>query len=152
MIRIGNGRMSLLTNLNVRVSALIGEHSSEGHQMRRVNDLALERSNIPMFALTMTMMHRIDEASPLYGHTARSLANGHVRLFVSVNAQDSAINATVHDIKTYLAHHVRIGMKYADAVTVDANGRTMADLTRISLLEPDGTEKAGEIPELRAVQ
>jgi inward rectifier potassium channel len=75
-----------------------------------------------------------------------------VRLFVSVSAQDSAINATVHDIKTYLAHHVRFGMKYADAVTVDPNGRTMADLTRISLLEPDGTEMAGEIPELRAVQ
>src|ERR1700733_8782889 len=49
-------------------------------------------------------------------------------------------------------HHVRFGMKYADAVTVDPNGRTMADLTRISLLEPDGTEMAGEIPELRAVQ
>ena len=152
MVRIGNGRMSPLTNLNVGVSALIGENSSEGQQMRRVNNLALDRSNVPMFALTMTMMHRIDETSPLYGHTASSLTDGHVRLFVSVSAQDSAINATVHDIKPYLAHHVRFGMKYADAVTVDPNGRTMADLTRISLLEPDGTEMAGEIPELRAVQ
>jgi inward rectifier potassium channel len=144
MIRIGNGRMSLLTNLNVRVSALIGENSSEGHQLRRVNDLVLVRSNVPMFALTMTMMHCIDETSPLYGHTARSLADGHVRLFVSASAQDSAINATVHDIKTYIAQHVRFGMKYADAVTVDPYGRTMADLTRLSLLEPDCTEKEGE--------
>ena len=88
MVRIGNGRMSPLTNLNVGVSALIGENSSEGQQMRRVNNLALERSNVPMFALTMTMMHRIDETSPLYGHTASSLTDGHVRLFVSVSAQD----------------------------------------------------------------
>jgi inward rectifier potassium channel len=145
MIRIGNGRMSLLTNLNVRVSALIGENSREGHQMRRVNDLMLARSNVPMFALTMTMMHCIDDASPLYGHTARSLTDGHVRLFVSVSAQDAAINATVNDIKTYMAQHVRFGMKYADAVTVDPDGRTMADLTRISMLEPDGTEVAGEM-------
>lgn len=152
MIRIGNGRMSLLTDLNVRVSALIGENSSEGHRIRRVNDLALTRSNVPMFALTMTMMHKIDETSPLYGHTAHSLAGGHVRLFVSVSAQDSAINATVHDIKTYMAHHVRFGMKYADAVTVDHDGRTMADLTRISLLEPDGTEMAGEMPELHVAR
>src|SRR6201996_3405458 len=152
MVRIANGRMSMLTNLNVRVSALIREHSSEGHKMRRVNDLALVRSNVPMFALTMTMMHVIDETSPLYGHTDHSLKDGDVRLFVSVEAQDAAINATVHDIKAYVAHEVRFGMKYADAVTVDTDGRTLADLTRISLLEPDGTEMAGEMPELRAVR
>ena len=36
MVRIGNGRMSPLTNLNVGVSALIAENSSEGQQMRCV--------------------------------------------------------------------------------------------------------------------
>src|SRR3984957_19733435 len=89
MVRIANGRMSLMTDLKVKLSALIREHSSEGHSMRRVNDLVLERSNVPMFALTMTMMHRIDENSPLYGHTAQSLLDGDVRLFLSVEARDS---------------------------------------------------------------
>lgn len=152
MVRIGNGRMSMLTNLNVRVSALIREHSSEGHKMRRVNELKLVRSHVPMFALTMTMMHEIDETSPLYGHTAHSLLDGDVRLFVSVEAQDTAISAAVHDLKAYVARDVRFGMKYADAVIVDADGRTLADLTRISHIEPDGTEMAGEMPELRAVR
>jgi inward rectifier potassium channel len=152
MVRIANGQMSMMTNLTVRLSALIGEHSSEGHSIRRVNDLVLERSNIPMFALTMTMMHRIDEISPLYGHTAQSLLDGNVRLFVSVEARDSAINSTVHDLKDYRAPNIRFGMKYADAVSVDPNGRTMADLTRISLIEPDGILMVGEMPELRAVQ
>jgi inward rectifier potassium channel len=152
MLRIGNGRMSLLTNLNVRVSALLREDTSEGHSMRRVNDLVLVRSNVPMFALTMTMMHRIDENSPLYGHTAHSLLDGDVRLFVSVEAQDAAINAMVHDVRAYTAKSIRFGVKYADAVTVEADGRTLADLTRISLVEPDGTEMVGEMPELRAVR
>jgi len=151
-VRIANGRMSLMTDLKVKLSALIREHSSEGHSMRRVNDLVLERSSVPMFALTMTMMHRIDENSPLYGHTAQSLLDGDVRLFVSVEARDSAINSTVHDIKDYRSHHVRFGMRYGDAVTLDADGRTMADLTRISVIEPDGIEMVGETPELRAVQ
>jgi inward rectifier potassium channel len=151
MVRIANGQMSMMTNLTVRLSALIRENSSEGHSMRRVNDLVLERSNIPMFVLTMTMMHRIDENSPLYGHTAQSLLDGDVRLFVSVEARDSAINSTVHDLKSYRSPNIRFGMKYADAVTVDPNGRTMADLTRISVIEPDGIEMVGEVPELRAV-
>ena len=152
MVRIANGQMSMMTNLTVRLSALIGEHSTEGHSIRRVNDLVLERSNIPMFALTMTMMHRIDENSPLYGHTTQSLQDGHVRLFVSVEARDSAINSTVHDLKDYRSPNIRFGMKYVDAVSVDPNGRTMADLTRISMIEPDGIEMVGEMLELRAVQ
>jgi inward rectifier potassium channel len=152
MVRIANGRMSMMTDLKVRLSALIREHSSEGHSMRRVNDLVLERSNVPMFALTMTMMHRIDEHSPLYGHTAQSLLEGDVRLFLSVEARDTAINSTVHDLKDYRSHDVRFGMRYADAVTVDPDGRTMADLTRISTIEPDGIAMDGEMPELHAVR
>jgi inward rectifier potassium channel len=152
MVRIANGRMTMLTDLKVRLSALIREHSSEGHSMRRVTDLVLERSNIPMFALTMTMMHKIDENSPLYGHTAQSLLDGDVRLFLAVEARDTAINSTVHDLKYYWSHNVRFGMRYADAVTVNPDGRTMADLTLISVIEPDGIEMVGETPELRAVQ
>jgi inward rectifier potassium channel len=152
MVRIANGRMTMLTDLKVRLSALIREHSSEGHSMRRVNDLVLERPSVPMFALTMTMMHRIDEHSPLYGHTAQSLLEGDVRLFLSVEARDTAINSTVHDLKDYRSHDVRFGMRYADAVTVDPDGRTMADLTRISTIEPDGIAMDGEMPELHAVR
>ncbi|HEX4505890.1 MAG TPA: ion channel [Alphaproteobacteria bacterium] len=152
MVRIGNGRMSMLTDLKVTLTALLREHSSEGHKMRRLNDLKLVRSGVPMFALTLTLMHPIDEDSPLFGHTSQSLVDGDIRLFLSVEAQDPGISATVHDIRDYKAHQVRFGMKYADAVAVEADGRTLADLTRISVIEPDGTEMAGDMPELRAVQ
>jgi inward rectifier potassium channel len=151
MIRIGNGRTSLMTNLNARVSALIRERSREGHNLRRVNDLQLVRSQVPMFAVTLTLMHSIDENSPLYGHTAESLLDGDVRIFVSVEARDAAINTTVHDLKDYRAQHVRFGMRYADTASVDNQGRTMVDLTRISLLEPDGFLPQATPTELRAV-
>jgi len=152
MVRIANGRMTPLTDLNVRLSALIGERSSEGHNLRRVNDLALVRSNIPMFAVTLTLMHRIDENSPLYGHTAQSILDGNVRLFLSIEARDTAINSTVHDIRDYRAHHVRFGMRYTDAVTVDSSGRTIANLTMISVIEPDGIATLVEAQEPRLLQ
>jgi inward rectifier potassium channel len=151
MIRIGNGRTSLVTNLNARLSALIRERSREGQNLRRVNDLQLVRSHVPMFAVTLTLMHPIDENSPLYGHTAESLLDGDVRIFLSVEARDAAINTTVHDLKDYRAHNVRFGMRYCDTVSVDKEGRTMVDLTRISLVEPDGFMPQASPSELRAV-
>ena len=87
----------------------------------------------------------------LYGHTAESLLDGDVRIFVSVEARDAAINTTVHDLKDYRAQHVRFGMRYADTASVDNQGRTMVDLTRISLLEPDGFLPQATPTELRAV-
>ena len=142
MLRIANGQMSVLTDLNLRLSALLREQTSEGHRFRRVHDLMLSRSHVPMFALTMTLMHPIDELSPLAGHTSETLADGDVRFFLSVNAHDVGINSTVHDIKDYRGHQIRFGMRYSDAVSVDAEGRTIADLTRLSLIEPDVPDSA----------
>ena len=67
MLRVGNGRTNMLTDLNLRLSALMWEDTHEGQRYRRLNDLKVHRNHIPMFALTLTIMHTIDEHSPLAG-------------------------------------------------------------------------------------
>ena len=47
------------------------------------------------------------------------------------------IGALVHDMRIYTAVEVLFGMHYAKAVTVDDQRRPVADLTRLSLVEPD---------------
>jgi inward rectifier potassium channel len=44
--------------------------------MRRFYDLQLARQRSPIFAMTFTVMHPIDPASPLWGATASSLTAG----------------------------------------------------------------------------
>ncbi|MDB5392725.1 MAG: hypothetical protein JWM91_231 [Rhodospirillales bacterium] len=138
MLRLGNGRTNMLTDVTVRLSALMREETREGQHFRRLKDLALHRSHIPMFALTLTVMHPIDEHSPLAGHDADSLMAADVRLFLSVEARDSAIASTVHDLKDYSGGQILYGMRYADTISTDDEGRTLADLTLISHVEPDG--------------
>ena len=90
-----------------------------------------------MFALTWTVIHAIDEKSPLAGYDADRLEEGDARLFLSIEARDHAIGALVHDMRIYTAVEVLFGMHYAEAVTVDDQRRPVADLTRLSLVEPD---------------
>jgi inward rectifier potassium channel len=137
MIRIGNGRMTLLTDLVVRLSGVLPETSAEGHTLRRVHDLELSRSRFAVFALTLILMHEINERSPLAGFDLEKIAQGDIRLFLSMEARDQALGVTVFDMRDYLAAQLRYGMKYADSISIDANGRTRADLTRINLVEPD---------------
>jgi inward rectifier potassium channel len=137
MVRIANGRMTLLTNATARLGVLLFEETAEGHSLRRLHDLALSNASIALFALTWNVMHAIDEKSPLAGYDAERLEEGDVRLVLTIEARDQAIGALVHDMRIYTAVDVLFGMHYAEAVTVDDQRRPVADLARLSLVEPD---------------
>jgi inward rectifier potassium channel len=137
MVRIANGRMTLLTNATVRMGVVLFEESAEGHSLRRLHDLALSNASLSLFPMTWTVMHEIDEKSPLAGYDAERFEEGDARLFLSIEARDHAIGALVHDMRIYTAVEVLFGMHYAEAVTVDDQRRPVADLTRLSLVEPD---------------
>ncbi len=120
-----------------RPITLIAEETLEGQYYRRVVDLKLARDRIPLFALTWTLMHVIDEHSPLRGFTPEKLIASKTRLFLEVEARDPNLAAQIYDMRDYGAEDVVFGMRFADAVSIDEQGNTIADLRRISLIEVD---------------
>lgn len=137
MIRIANARMNVMTDTSVRLSALLVSLSREGQSFRRGVELKLVNSRIAVFAMTFTVLHVIDEDSPLYGLSEEQWIEGRVRLFLTLQAHDPALGVTVHDLASYDPEKVAHGMRYADAVGPDEQGRISVDLRRISLLEPE---------------
>ncbi len=137
MIRIGNGRAHALTDAVARLSVLVNEWTLEGQFFRRIVDLHLARPRILLFGLTWTLMHEIDERSPFHGCDDAKLRETIARIFVSIEARDPALAARVYDIKDYGPADILFGRRYADAVGIDKEGRTIADLTRISWTEPE---------------
>jgi inward rectifier potassium channel len=137
MLRIGNGRLTLLTHLNAKLGVLLADRSSEGLSYRRVHDLPLQSADIQLFVLTWTLMHTIDEASPLHGYDAGRLERDEVRLFLSVDARDQSLGAQIQEVKSYGPLDILFGQRFADAITRDASGHTTADLTLLDALEPD---------------
>jgi inward rectifier potassium channel len=137
MLRVGNGRSTALGEATARVSVLKTENSQEGTTFRRTYELSLVRRNLPVFPLSWTLMHVIDETSPLYGLDQESYTARDIRLFVSFEARDPTLATTVHDMHIYAPAHVLYGMRYADIITNDEFNQPTADLTRISDVEPD---------------
>ncbi len=142
MIRVGNGRATPLTDAHAILTALVNEWSKEGQFYRRIHDLPLVRTHIPIFGLTWTLMHAIDEKSPLHGLDAPEFGKRIARIFLAIDARDPALAARVHDAKDYNPGEVLFGRRYMEAVTVDDEGRTVADLTRLSRTEPDDVHAA----------
>jgi inward rectifier potassium channel len=113
------------------------ESTPEGQQFRRMYSLELSLSHFPLFALMWTLMHKIDEKSPLHGRSADALIGDGVRLLLSFEAIDPALSVQVHDLKSYAAETIAFDMRYSDAVSWDGQGRTSADIRRLSMIEPD---------------
>ena len=137
MLRLVNARLTTMTSANVRLFTLLAEQTQEGLSLRRVHDIVLMQSHLPLFIMPWTVMHRIDEASPLYGCDPETLPGMDLRLFLTIEAHDTVLAATVQDMKDYPASQIRFGMRFADSVSTDEEGNVTADLSRISLLEPD---------------
>ena len=137
MLRIGNARIGLLTSAAVQLSAMLPERSQEGQSLRRIHELKLVRPRLPAFPLTWTLMHEIDENSPIHGYDAQRMAAVAMRLFVVFEARDHALAATVYDVHDYRADEILFGMRYQDSISTDEHGTTVADLNKLSLIEPD---------------
>ncbi len=137
MLRVGNGRAAVLSDARVKMSVLMSEETTEGTSFRRTHELALARNTIPVFALTWTIMHEIDEHSPLHGLDAAAFVADDVRMFVSLEARDPDLATVVHDLHDYDPSEIVFGMRYADVITIDENKRPTADMTRVSELEAD---------------
>ncbi len=129
--------MDAAAKLNVMLSV----KSAEGKLFRRAQEVRLERAHLPVFPFTWTLMHVLDERSPLYGYdTARAIAT-QAQVFVMLEARDPTLATLVHDIRNYAPEDIRFGMRYADAVTTAEDGTPVADLTKIGVLEPDLGER-----------
>ena len=75
MFRAANERQNVVQDASAQLRMLRDEVTEEGYQIRRIVDLPLLRSEHPMFALGWSIMHVIDDASPLNSETAESLSN-----------------------------------------------------------------------------
>ena len=74
MLRIVSGRVTIMSSASVRLFVLLAEETAEGMSMRRIHDLRLQQSHLPLFIMPWTLIHVVDDASPLLGYTAESLA------------------------------------------------------------------------------
>jgi inward rectifier potassium channel len=99
--------------------------------------LRLERAHIPIFPLFWTLMHVLDERSPLHGYDPARAIEANAQVFVTLEARDPTLATMVHDIRYYAAENIRFAMRYTHPMTTAEDGTPTLDLTRIGELEPD---------------
>lgn len=130
MFRAANQRRNQILEAQLRIGLVRDEVNAEGQFMRRFYDLKLVRSQNPIFVLTWTAMHQIDELSPLHGATPELLATTETALVVTLTGIDETVSQTIHARHTFGAQDILWSMRFVDILLRMPNGQRYIDYSR----------------------
>jgi len=117
--RVANVRSNELIEVSAKVMFSRFE-DVDGVRTRRYYPLTLERDNVVFLPLTWTVVHPIDETSPLRGETAESLRSSQAEFLVLLKAFDEIFSTIVQTRTSYITDEVVWGARFANAFMLSA--------------------------------
>ena len=122
MFRMANVRGNQLVEAQLSVVALIDTVTAEGDSMRRLHALELERERTPIFSLTWTAFHPLDERSPLAGLVDGPDDGRLAGIVCNLTGLDDILVQTVHAQTFYGAEDVVWGHRFVDMLETGEDG------------------------------
>jgi len=142
--RVGNDRASTVFEARVRAALIRTEKTAEGVTFYRLTDLVLARDTTQALARSWTVMHPIDDKSPLRGATPESCNREEIELVVSVVGTDDTSLQPVHGRTRYLLDDIVWGARLADVLSELPDGRLQLDISKFDDLV--ATEPTRDFP------
>lgn len=135
--RVANGRSNEV--IEVSANLLFSRFEDiDGVRTRRFYPLALERSKVTFLPLTWTVVHPIDETSPMYGETMETLRDKHAEFLVLLTGFDETVSATIYQRTSFVTGEIREGARFANAFLLpQTTGAKVAfDMRKFDEIEP----------------
>jgi inward rectifier potassium channel len=135
--RIANRRSNAIVNLDATVLLMTVEWEGDQHK-RRYSPLELERSKVYFLPLTWTIVHPINESSPLLGFNQDQLAERSAEILVLITGFDESFNQVVNARTSFRWDEIVWGVRFASAFHADDRGELVLDLNKIDDTVPAG--------------
>lgn len=128
MFRLANTREGQLIDFQIKV--LFSEMSgNKNNRKRKFKSLNLERESVVFLPLFLTVVHPIDEESPLANRTSEDLQKANAEFLIIIQAFNETFSQTVHKRTSYKWHELVWDVKFrslfqeeSDFVKVDLSG------------------------------
>jgi inward rectifier potassium channel len=138
MFRIANARSNQLMELEAKIL-----YSRLDGQGRRYDQLRLERTKVVFFPLSWTIVHPIDERSPLWQKAHEELAAIDAEFDILMSGIDETFSQVVHARSSYKPSEIVFGRKFSNIYNpVKEDGTITIDISRLS--ETDDAPLDGE--------
>lgn len=136
MFRLVNGRSNQLIEVEVKV--MFARFLKEDERVvRRFDFLELERERVAFFPLSWTIVHPVNEDSPLYGMTHEDLIKADAEFLILLTATDETFASIVHTRSSYKPEEIKFGYKFVNPYNKVENGEPIS----INIKKLSQTEK-----------
>jgi inward rectifier potassium channel len=139
MIRIANARHNTISQATARLWLFRLEHTKEREVFRRYYELKLDRREHPLFSLSWTLLHIIDETSPFRDMTADNFVDVEGTLILNLDGVDDNSAQRLYARQVYARHDIRWQHRYRDITSLSEQGRLVLDYTKFHDIVPDET-------------
>ena len=136
VVRAANERQNIVQDASAQLRLLYDDTTLEGMGIRRIVDLPLVRSQHPSFALGWTLMHVIDDASPLRSETTQSLREKDASIILSVSGTDDTTGQVLSARTEYTSEDIHWNAAFLDLLEEAADGTLNVDYSRFDQVEP----------------
>lgn len=129
--RIANKRSNVLMNLEAKVLLMLID-KSDGKYTRRYYNLNLDLPFISFFPLSWTIVHTINEDSPLFGKTDRDLEDMDAEILILIKGFDESFNQDVHIRYSYRYDELIWNARYIRSFSTDNSGEVILHVDKIN--------------------
>lgn len=129
--RVANQRQNEVIEANINCVLIKDVVTKEGHRHRKFFDMKLQRNSIPIFALSWTIEHKIDECSPLYNVSMEELEKSEAEIIVSLTGIDDAFSQPISARTSYIPKDIVLDKYFKDILSKDDTGKLHIDLKNI---------------------
>ena len=136
MFRLMNSRKNIMIEPQITVTLAISEMNKETKEyQRRFYQLKLEREKIMYLPTMWTVVHELDESSPLYRYSNEALKNLDAELYILLQYHDEAFAQKLFKIHSYKLMELKIDKKFVSSFQFDNEGNTILDHDKLDQLE-----------------
>jgi len=136
MFRIVNKKRNEIVEMEAKVLLARRKRGGSSVTDREFLPLKLERDRVVFFPLSWTIVHPIDDSSPLRGCAATELREMDAELLILLNGFDETFSQTVHTRSSYKVDEVVWGAKFTSMFNpLDDDGIISIDIRKLHEIE-----------------
>ncbi len=136
MLRLMNSRKTLMIEPEVSVTLSMNQEDETGQYKRSFYVLELERKKITYLPTMWTIVHPIDEKSPLFKLSNEEIKELNAGLYILVQYHEESFGQKVYQTSSYKFTQVVCDVKYTPSSSIDEDGYTVLDHDKLSEVEP----------------
>ena len=135
MFKLMNRRKSMVILPKISASLALKTTDKDGVLKNNFFSLKLEREQITYLPTTWTIVHYINQDSPLYTYSDEQLVNLKAEILILISYQDDSFNQELHQPHSFILENIKVGFKFKKSFYFNNSGQLILDHNLFDELE-----------------